>query len=145
MLMRLTEGIRLHRAIAGSKLILSGGSKKGETEAAAMAELAVMLGVAREDIITETRSLNTYEQAQRVKELVGSASIILVTSASHMARAMRLFRNAGMDPLAAPTGHRGGDLDSGLGFIPSSSSLDATSAGFYEALAFVKAKVLGGI
>ena len=143
MLMRLTEGIRLHRVIEGSKLVLSGGNRQGETEAAAMAELAVLLGVAKADIITETQSLTTHEQAQQVKAIVGAGPVVLVTSASHMPRAMRLFRDAGMTAIAAPTAHNAGDRDYGVALIPSSRALDATSEAVYEALAFVKAKVLG--
>lgn len=143
MLMRLTEGIRLHRAIGGTKLVLSGGNARGESEAAAMAEVAVMLGVAPEHIILEPNSLTTYEQAQRVKELVGGAPIILVTSASHMPRSVRFFRDAGLDVIAAPTAHHVGNRDYGSALIPSSRAVEATSEAFYEALAFLKAKVLG--
>ena len=38
-----------------------------------------------------------------VKEIVGKDKFILVTSASHMLRAMALFRKQGMEPIPAPT------------------------------------------
>ncbi|NLY59529.1 MAG: DUF218 domain-containing protein, partial [Gammaproteobacteria bacterium] len=54
--------------------------------------------------------MNAYAAAAVLGE---GAQVLLVTSASHMPRAMRHFQNAGLRPIAAPTHYLAGrdDLD----------------------------------
>ena len=53
---RVVEGVRLHKAIPGSKLLLSGGAVFDPVpEAEVMARIAVLLGVKPQDIRLETR------------------------------------------------------------------------------------------
>lgn len=98
-MVRLIEGVVLHRQIPGSKLILSGGNdcERG------MTQLAEALGVSADDIQTLAEPRDTAEESRQVARIVGSQRFILVTSASHMPRAMGLFRKQGLHPLAAPT------------------------------------------
>jgi len=60
-----------------------------------------MCGVAPEDIIIESASRNTHENALYVKDLVSSnakkGKVILITSAFHMRRAEGCFRKVGID------------------------------------------------
>ncbi len=105
-LVRLIEGIRLFKKIPDSKLILSGGPGEDPiTDAELMADLSIELGVDRNEIILETKSMNTYEEAIFIKPIVGDSNFLLVTSAVHMPRSMALFRSLQMNPIAAPTGH----------------------------------------
>jgi len=97
---RLTGGIELYREVPGSKLILSGGPP---AQADDMAKVALALGVKEQDIILERKSRNTEQEAIFIVPTVGKAPFLLVTSASHMPRAMALFRKLGMNPVAAPT------------------------------------------
>ncbi len=100
---RLAEGVRVHRLIPGSRLILSGGRGFARvSESEVMAETAVRMGVSRKDIILENKSADTEDQARLVKPIVGKGRLVLVTSAVHMPRAMALFRKAGMEPVPAP-------------------------------------------
>ena len=144
-LMRLVEGMRIQNAVAGSTVILSGGNEEGKSEAAAMAELAIALGIQKSQFVMEPNSLTTYEQALNVKAIVGTAPVIVVTSAGHMPRAMALFRGVGLDPFAAPTDHasEGWDFRAGAGLIPSAGALSKTSRVFYEGFAWLKAWTLG--
>ncbi len=98
-MVHLAEGLRLHRELPSSKLILSGyaGSADG------MSKVAQALGVSRQDILEVTEPRDTEEETRRIAPLVGQSPFILVTSAAHMPRAMGLFRKLGMAPLAAPT------------------------------------------
>ena len=101
---RAVEGIRVYRLLPGSKLLFSAGPVFNPVpEAEGMAQLAISLGVPREDIVTEILSRDTEEQAKLIKNLVGIDSIFLVTSAAHMPRSMALFKNAGVPCIAAPT------------------------------------------
>lgn len=104
---RLAEGIRIHRRLPGTKLIVSGGPASGTiSEAEAMAGTASLLGVDRQEIVLEKTSLDTEDQAILVKKIIGNDDLILVTSASHMPRSMALFKKQGMRPIAAPTDYK---------------------------------------
>jgi uncharacterized SAM-binding protein YcdF (DUF218 family) len=101
---RVVEGVRLYKAIPGSKLLLSGGVVFDPVpEAEVMAQIAVLLGVKPQDIMLETESRDTPDQAKIVAEMIGRERFILVTSAAHMPRSMALFRKRGLQPIPAPT------------------------------------------
>ena len=105
-LVRLIEGINLHRALPGSTLVLSGGAVHDPVSTAeTMALLARLLGVDQAELMVELASKDTAEQAQQLQSLVGRDQFVLVTSALHMPRAMALFEKLGMQPLPAPTAH----------------------------------------
>ncbi|WP_294822659.1 ElyC/SanA/YdcF family protein [uncultured Flavobacterium sp.] len=107
-LARLTEGIRQQRSNPGSKLVLSGYSESGRTSIAeTMGVAALSLGISQKDTLLLTRPGTTWEEAQAYKKRFGtSGKLVLVTSASHMPRAMETFRKAGLNPIAAPAYHQ---------------------------------------
>jgi uncharacterized SAM-binding protein YcdF (DUF218 family) len=104
-LIRLVEGIAVHRQFPDSKLLVSGGSGAGPLpEAEVMANAAQILGVDSNDIVLEADSHDTYEQARLIRPMIGKDPFVLVTSGYHMPRAMALFRRQGLNPIAAPAG-----------------------------------------
>ena len=58
-----------------------------------MSRIALIMGVNPPDIILESTSRDTEEQARLIKPMVGREKFFLVTSASHLPRAMAMFRN----------------------------------------------------
>lgn len=106
-LSRLTEGVRLHRLLPGSRLITSGFSRKGQkTQAAITADAAISLGVEARAITMIEEPTNTWEEAVAYKKKFGTAGkLVLVTNAFHMPRAIQLFQAQGLNPIPAPTGH----------------------------------------
>lgn len=104
--MRLTEGIRIYRMYPGAKLILS-GYKGGTTvsHARMMARVALSLGVNKSDILLLESAQDTHEEAIQTLNSVGKSNLVLVTSASHMPRAMAEFHNLGLAPTPAPTNY----------------------------------------
>jgi uncharacterized SAM-binding protein YcdF (DUF218 family) len=105
-LVRLVEGMLLYRKNPGSKLVVSGGRVYGSiSDAELMSRLAEAVGAPREDIIVEDQSWDTEDEARLLKPLVQNDAFILVTSASHMVRSMKLFESYGMHPIPAPTDH----------------------------------------
>lgn len=103
-LARLIEGIRIHKLIPNSLLILSGGRVFGSLpDSDAMNNVASMLDVNPASIKIENGSQDTYEEARNLKKWIGNKPFILVTSGYHMPRAMQLFQHQGMRPIAAPT------------------------------------------
>ncbi|EML2681330.1 MAG: envelope biogenesis factor ElyC [Klebsiella michiganensis] len=101
---RLTEGIRLWYENPGSKLIFTGAAAKTNpvSTAEAGARVAESLGIPRSEILVLDKPKDTEEEAAVVKMAIGDAPFLLVTSASHLPRAMIFFRRAGLTPLPAP-------------------------------------------
>ena len=105
---RLNEGIRLYKQLKGqAKIIVSGytGLYDPNEHAKMQKKLAVSLGVPENDMILYLGTKDTQEEAQAGKDLLGTEPFILVTSASHMTRALKFFKNEGLNPIAAPTNH----------------------------------------
>ncbi len=147
-LYRLIEAIRLQRMVPGAKLIMSGGKPYGGTaEGRGMEVLALALGVDPSALLAEERSLNTHDQAVFIGRIVGKDSFILVTSASHMPRAMGMFRKEGMNPIPAPTDHRVAESNSPwiFRYVPSAGALKNTRRAVYEFLGLAWARMRGQI
>lgn len=103
---RLMEGIRLYRLLPGSKLILTGGiGYDGPAEATTLSRVAEELGVPKSAMVLEVESRDTKDHPLYVRTIVKEDPFILVTSAFHMPRAMRLFAKQGLTPIPAPAGH----------------------------------------
>lgn len=147
-LVRLIEGIRLYRSIPGSKLLLSAGNMYGKTSnAEVMAKLARDIGINEDDIIVESKSKDTQDQAMIIKSIVGGGPFILVTSASHMPRAMALFKKLGTNPISAPTDYlvkQRQYLTPDM-FFPSSGGITKLENAFYEYLGLIWEKLRGQI
>jgi len=100
---------QLFKAGKSQWIILSGGSdpvRRTGTQTFAMKVFLIHLGIPARNIITGTGSRNTLENKAEVVELLrktGGDSIILVTSALHMPRAVWLFSKAGFTVTPAPT------------------------------------------
>jgi len=105
-LARIAEGVRLMRQFPGVRLVVSGGAPEDRTPSViGYAKFAIDLGVEESAIVKLDEPLNTAEEASSVAALVGASPFILVTSAYHMPRAVRLMHLAGANPIPAPTGH----------------------------------------
>lgn len=145
---RLVEGLRLCRDLHRCKLILSGGKVfEAVSEAEAMAKVADALGVSREDIVLESRSRDTAEQARLLQPMVGRDSFVLVTSASHMPRSMALFKKLGMNPIPAPTYFLALDkAQMGLDdYCPSTEGLETAEKAFHEYMGLAWERLTGQI
>ena len=87
-------------------LVLTGGDGRifdtGPQEAVEMKRWAVRLGVPESATMIDTEARNTYENATGTKRLLGPASIFLVSSASHLPRAVPVFTKQGFRVTPAP-------------------------------------------
>ena len=103
---RTTCGVDLYQQGYAPTLVLTGGDAKvfgtGPQEAIEMKRWAVRLGVPESAIKVDTEARNTYENATGTKRLLGPASILLVSSASHLQRAVLLFTKQGFRVTPAP-------------------------------------------
>jgi len=108
---RLIEGIRHYKNLKNNesnvKLIVSGYSFDDPNSHAQMQKrLAICLGVNEADIITLDTPKDTKEEAIEAKKIVGNQKLILVTTASHMKRAVMLFEKEDLNIIASPTNHK---------------------------------------
>lgn len=110
-LARLSEGIRQLGLGQDCILIVSGwgGELTQISHAEMIAKAAVELGVDKSKIIQFPLARDTLEEAQYLKWELGDSSFRLVTSASHMPRAMAIFTGKGLLASAAPTDFRARD------------------------------------
>jgi uncharacterized SAM-binding protein YcdF (DUF218 family) len=138
---RLLHGLRLFRADKAPNLLFCGGNIEAltgtlESEAWQYLQLAQEAGMAGEQIVLEERSRNTYENAlyaQQAMEKRAWKTALLVTSASHMPRAMAAFNALGIEVVAAPTDVR--VVDSSFSFfslLPTAYGLDQSSTAAKE-------------
>ncbi|MGB2079212.1 MAG: envelope biogenesis factor ElyC [Vibrio sp.] len=105
-LMRLAEGIRILRMYPEAKLILSGYAQGSElSNARVMANIAISLGVQKSDVILLESTKDTGEEADQAANFIQDKPFVLVTSASHMQRALGEFKRNGLNPIPAPTNY----------------------------------------
>lgn len=143
-LYRLTEGIRVARRFPGSILVLSGGKYKDQQSSAqVMAAAAVDLGFDPGRIMLSDKALDTHDEAMHIRALAGGDDFVLVTSASHMLRAMKLFENQGLTPIPAPAYYRAkGEPED---FLPDPGNIKACHMAVHEYLGLAWSFVRGQI
>ena len=108
---RVIYGAMLARQFPDAKVIVSGGDIEfldtaSSTPAHDMAGLLEFMGVAKERILIQGNSQNTFEDAQLTCKMItenGFLDTLLITSATHMPRSMAVFTAAGCLVTAAPT------------------------------------------
>lgn len=136
-LYRITEGIRIYRNSPDAKILTSGyGGNEPFSNARTTMEFAIAMGVPANDIVIEERPKDTEEEARLLKPKLVGKRFALVTSASHMQRALEFFRREGLDAIPAPTGYNVGDdsRDSVWNKLPNSNHLYKSERLIYEYL-----------
>ncbi|MFT7371452.1 MAG: uncharacterized SAM-binding protein YcdF (DUF218 family) [Oleiphilaceae bacterium] len=141
-LMRLSEGMRIYRLNPSAKLLLSGyKSKDVISNAEAMEKVAHVFGIPKHDIVMAKQPKDTAEEAAHWakylnKNMLKGQHFALVTSAMHIPRAMYLFQNQGLQPIAAPTEFRTGGHHSlnWQDWFPNASSLTLVESAWHEYL-----------
>lgn len=129
---RAWEALRLYNKIANVKIVTSGYSLQGTaSDAQKAASLLEESGVKRDDILMQSKAKDTTEEAILMKKRVGTKPFILITSAYHMPRAMKLFAKEGLHPIAAPTDFNNPN-DDGFGLVLNSKQLEKTEHAFHE-------------
>ncbi len=146
---RIIYAAKLYKQGKAPLIVLSGGRinwfGNEESEAKDMTKLLKLMGIPSEAIIQEGKSVNTHENAiftQKILEEQGIKKILLVTSAFHTPRALKIFQHLGIDAIPAPTDFYVSQqelqevdysLESTiLNFFPNTQSLDRTTIVFKE-------------
>jgi uncharacterized SAM-binding protein YcdF (DUF218 family) len=158
---RVIYGAQIYQEGKAPYIIATGGripwlGKVTTSEAEDMALLLQRLGVPREAIIKEEKSLNTRQNAlftQKILQQRGINTIILVTSGYHMPRAKRVFEKLGItvipaatDFLSQPSGKNNFNLANViLSLMPDAKSLQMTTMALKEYLGLVIYKLQGWV
>jgi uncharacterized SAM-binding protein YcdF (DUF218 family) len=105
---RIRHGIDLYQRGLAKHLIFTGGFGNGArfSESQVAQRYALKHGVPRQAILIETRSRTTHQNLQQAAVLMkahGFKRAIVVSDPLHMARALRLAREAGIDALGSST------------------------------------------
>ncbi len=132
---RVSEGIRIALMHPDAQVLFTGyGGVQPLSTAETNASFALSLGLdaSRVQIFPEPR--DTYAEAQAVAPVIGDAPFVLVSSASHLPRAIRLFNNAGLAPMPAPTHHldAGDTPHSWYAYVPQARELRKAERALYE-------------
>ncbi len=138
---RIIHALRIYRSGKARFIVISGGHLPWQwadlPEAQLIADLLLELGAPRSVLVLEAESRTTRENA------VNTAAIFeehgwrrghLVTSGSHMPRALATFQKVGLDVIPASTDIHAGTPQgvSLLGLIPNAKSLASTTSAIKE-------------
>jgi uncharacterized SAM-binding protein YcdF (DUF218 family) len=130
---RILYASRLFRAGKAPRIVVAGGNvfDQGgdiDPESHYISELLEEWGVPREAIIVEGSSRNTRQNAietERILKREGLRTVLLVTSASHMPRALATFRALKIDAIPLPVDYSVSDYRHplALDLVPSAGAL----------------------
>lgn len=130
---RLLEARKLFQASPGSTVIISGTGDVAEI----MRDVLVTSGMPAERVHVDVDSGSTFESARHLALLLGNKPFLLVTSAGHMPRAIRVFRKAGMAPLPMPTHYLTKRNSLATQYFPSPAHLELSDLAVSEYAALV--------
>jgi uncharacterized SAM-binding protein YcdF (DUF218 family) len=143
---RLNEAIRLYNLLEQKPVIITSGYHGffNTTSGALMQhKLALALGIHKDKLHMESSTKDTHEEAIAAKKYIGDAPFILVTSASHMKRAIQFFEHEGLHPIPAPTNHLAEVQHPNYAAIFSSRSLYKMTIVWHEILGLTWQKIKG--
>ncbi|MFT3764097.1 MAG: YdcF family protein [Minicystis sp.] len=106
-----------------------------------MKDLLVAMGVPADRVVTETESTNTRENARFSADILrarGAEAVVVVTSATHLRRAVRDFARAGIDAIPAAADLRGMNPQAYDTLLPSVGGLAGTHVVLHEILGRIR-------
>lgn len=140
---RVEGGAGVVRAGSGRHLLYTGAmSPRAARE---LEQELVAAGIPEQEIVLATRARNTWENAVEATEVMaerGWRSVVLVTSASHVPRALACFRRMGVEPDVLPVDYTP-PRRHGRWWLPSRAALDQSRAVLHEVIGLVVYRVVG--
>ncbi|MGL5661012.1 MAG: envelope biogenesis factor ElyC [Aeromonas sp.] len=101
---RTLEGVRLAQAYPNAELIFSGyASGDPLSNADVNARMAMSLGIPRTRITLFEHNKDTHDEAVSISRYLQGKHTALVSSATHLPRAMALYQHQGLNAVPAPT------------------------------------------
>jgi uncharacterized SAM-binding protein YcdF (DUF218 family) len=149
---RIMQTLYLYKSGIIKKIVIVGGSYrvllKDRKEAEYLKEYLVLLGIPEEDILTETESRNTHENAANAAVLLKDQlnnKMLLVTSAFHIRRAKGCFEKEGftVDVFPAQQMSSIGPFNPASLIVPRAGVFGGWNLMLKEILGYVTYKVTG--
>ena len=150
---RLLQAIDLYKKGKIKKIFFVGGSGRilhpELKEGPLVKKYLLTIGIPESDLIVETESNNTRENALFTKAILDKDGIhgkyLLITSAFHMRRSMGCYKKAGIEatPYSTDRFSGGRKFEFDHVFIPSIDALDAWTAFIHEVIGFCVYKTVG--
>ncbi len=140
---RIVHALSLYRAGKAPLIVITGGNKPWQKavipEAQRVADLLVEFGVPHSALVLETASRTTRENAVNTAAMFkvhGWRNGLLVTSSTHMPRALAAFQKVGVSVTPAATDIYSGPfkIDGLLDLLPDVEALDRTTSAIKEVL-----------
>ncbi len=133
---RIQEAIRIKRLNPQAHMVFSGSVSGDPYSCAEMyARVAESYGIPRKDMTLIENAKDTEEEVIQDSKLIGKHSTALVTSASHMPRAMQLFQKSGVQVIPAPAQFVGRNSQGDIplyGYLPSGRYLMYSEMALHE-------------
>jgi uncharacterized SAM-binding protein YcdF (DUF218 family) len=149
---RILAGITLVQQGLGKTLLVSGGTgslfDRRTSEARLLKTFALQFGLRDDQVLVEADSRNTYENALYTAQMLRAQRlqhVVLVTSASHMRRAVATFHKQGIFPDTYPVDYQAADVITPFSFVPSASSLVKMTAVLHELCGMLAYRLQGYI
>jgi len=134
-----TRGPDLSAALSGkdrqkAALVVLTGAPPDQT--AAMLDLMTTLGVPPDRVVLETRALTAY--SAEILRARGAEVVVLVTSATHLRRAVKDFAAVGIDVIPAAADVMGRSRTGVDSLLPSASALAQSHVCLHEILGYLR-------
>ncbi len=140
---RLVEAVRIRNKLCGMKheacglrIIMSGYTGRAKiSQAMVYYRAGLMLGLDSAEMDISDQPKDTQAEAyEYLKKFGKQEKLIVVTDATHMPRAMKIFRDAGIDAVAAPTNFflKHGTKESRLNWMPSADNIFTLELAVHE-------------
>lgn len=152
---RFIQTVKLYQQKRIKKILISGGSgsldkeRQRFKEASFVKQEMIANGIPEADIIAEDQSRNTFENAIEAKKIIDSLQIkqpvLLITSAMHMKRSVKVFEKAGINSVAYPCNYNALDNPQHFGesIIPTYEALDMWDKYLKEVIGLLVYKITG--
>jgi len=141
-LSRFSEALRLYYANPNAKLVVSGsGFGDSQSHAQLLQALAIAFKIPLEKIIRLDETEDTNQEALQMSRLIKGKKAALVTSATHMPRAMQLFKQHNQSLIPAPAMYLVKENDLALPmhtYIPSAYQLYKSEVVLHEYLGLLQ-------
>ena len=151
---RIMQAIALYKRGKTDKILLTGGSgeilDQKHKESNYLRDYLLQLGIPDNDIIIETRSRNTHENARYTAEILEKKAgddYLLITSSYHIRRALGCFKNEGVSVTPYPTDIQTQKFSADPGFliVPSAYILRNWEMLIHEIIGYGAYKLYGYI